>query len=645
MIEHNILCSDDAWRNSDIYSKLYEFSIQHPEKYWEAQIDRLSWAQRPSQIMTKAEDGTYHWFADGKINACYNCVDRHEKLQPNKIALIWQSEDIDVFEKISFKTLKEEVCRFANAIKKIGLTKKSYVTIYMPMIPEGVYACLACARLGIRYTAVFSGFSPNALALRMDDSKSDFVITCDSSKRGGKVFPVKKNVDEAREICKRNIKSLVVRRQKSEISWNKDLDYDYYDIAKNLPTECEIAETESLSELFMLYTSGSVGKPKGVVHGTGGFLLFALMSFKYFFDINKDSIFWCSGDIGWLGGHEYSMYAPLANGTTTLIFEGMPTYPRASIFCEIIDKHQVTSFNTAPTAIRAMMKNSAESIASTKRTSLKSLGVFGEILNKEAWNWYFHKIGNEKCTIVNMWGQTEIGGVSVAPLCKLDEMIASGHVGKPFFGCEFVLKDCNGEIINAHDEQGSLFIKSSMPGMLLGIFGDKDAVKNMYYNGGKDDMYCTGDGAYFDHAGNLWITGRNDDVLNVSGHRISPIEVEEVISKSEIVSEASVVGFPHEIKGDGIFAFVVLKKNISREQKENASDSVLKLVAKTISPITKPDVILIVDDLPKTISGKIMRRVLRKIAAGETEDFADLSTIANPSCINDICVAMKRIQK
>lgn len=637
MIDKKILCSDDAWRDEDLYNQIYDFSIKHPEEYWAAQIDRLSWVRKPTKIFHKSDSGSPQWFADGKINACYNCVDRHAETTPEKTAIIWQNDDLTVSEKISFQQLKDEICKFANVIKKLGIKNSNYVTIYMPMIPEAIYACLACARLGLKYTVVFSGFSPDALALRMNDCGSEFIISCDANQRGGKSFAIKKNIDKARKICQRKIISLIVKKQGTEIDWDEELDNDYYAISSDIGTECEIVKKESLSELFMLYTSGSVGKPKGVIHGTGGFLLYALMSFKYFFDICEDSVFWCSGDIGWMGGHAYAVLAPLANGTTTVIFEGIPTYPTSSIFGEIIDKHQITSFNTAPTVLRAIMQNQDAALNNTKRDSLRLLGVFGEILNKDDWEWYFQKFGKGRSPVINMWGQTELGGVCVSPFCNIKKMGQPGNVGKQFFGCEFEIRNDNNEIITQKGKSGNLFIKYSMPGMMTGIFGETMAMSRMYYDSGKEEIYCAGDGACFDIENNFWITGRNDDVLNVSGHRISPIEIEETIAKAEIVLEAAVVGFPHKIKGEGIFAFVVLHRNTNKDQNIAVSGIIKNLVAQTISPITKPDIVLIVDDLPKTISGKIMRRILRLIAAGETENFGDLSTIVNPDCILKIC--------
>ncbi|MDR1475734.1 MAG: acetate--CoA ligase [Holosporales bacterium] len=638
--QENWLLHKEAWRDPEIYKELYDFSIEKPEEYWRAQLERLSWVKHPESVLEKNRFGNDEWFADGKINACYNCVDRHVEKNPEKIAVIWQSEKLDVCEKISFQKLKEEVCRFANTLKKIGLSRRDCITIYMPMIPEGIYACLACARLGIPYSAVFAGFAPSALASRMNDCKSTFIISCDASVRGGKIIPLKSNVDQARELCNHNVRSLIVRRQGIDIPWNEASDFDYYSVSSDRATECEIADTDSLSELFILYTSGSVGKPKGVVMGTGGYLLFSSLTHKYFFDIEDDSVFWGSGDIGWMGGHSYALYAPLCNGVTSVFFEGIPTYPRVSIFWEIIDKHQVTSFNTAPTAIRAMMKNSIESLSNTSRNSLKLIGVMGEILNKDAWHWYFTKVGNERCPLINMWGQTELGGVPTAPLCNLAEMKTYGHVGRQFFGCNLSLRNEAGEVITAPEKRGSLFIDHPLPGMLLRVYGNEHALRMLYYSQSEEGHYCTGDEAFIDHEGNYWITGRNDDVLNVSGHRISPIEIEETISISGIVAEVSVVGFPHPIKGEGIYAFVVLKHNISDPDRAQAKQIISDRVRNLISPITKPDVISIVSDLPKTRSGKIMRRILRRLASGDKKEFEDISTISNPDCINGIAQAV-----
>jgi acetyl-CoA synthetase len=651
MLDKKFLLHEDAWKNENIYKELYEYSIRNREEYWMAQVERLDWIKRPSTCFKGQRADGYmrtDWFSDGQINACYNCVDRHAKKTPARTAIIWQSENIDICELITYKKLSDEVNRFANTLKKLGLTREKYVTIYLPMIPEAVYACLACARLGIPYSVVFAGFSPKAVALRARDCGSDFIVSCDANIRGGKVIPLKKNIDEMRELYKKDMKALIIRRQKIDIPWNSKTDFDYYELSKNEATTCEIEKTNSLDPLFILYTSGSVGKPKGILQGTGGFLLFSSMTHKYFFDIKDDSVFWCSGDIGWMGGHAYSLFAPLCNGVTSLFFEGIPTYPSPSIFFDVIEKHKVTSFNTAPTALRAMMRNPEEALETSSRSSLRLLGVFGETLNKETWSWYFNEVGKGRCPIVNMWGQTELGGVPTAPLTNLEEMKSYGHIGRPFFTCEFVIKDECGKDIKTPDKPGALYLKNPLPGMFLDIFNDKSAVKKIYYND-FDDLYCPGDEAFFDSNGFFWITGRIDDVLNVSGHRVSPLEIEEVIARCDMVAEVSVVGFPHEIKGEGICAFIVLKST-NPDGKPNwplKDDSTLGItetvgkmitdkVRNEISPICRPDKVVFVSDLPKTRSGKIMRRILRKIVSNNAGGFDDITTLSNPECISEI---------
>ncbi len=638
---YELLHNDNAWRNINIYKEIYNYSLSEPEAYWMSQIDRLSWNVLPKITTKKSENGAILWFPDGRINACYNCVDRHAEVSPDKIAIIWQSEHFDTCEYITYKKLKDEVCKFANTIKTFGLTRDDCITVYMPMVPEAVYACLACTRLGIPYTAVFAGFSPNAVAMRMNDCKSNFVVTVDANTRGGKTIPMKLNIDEARKILDYPVKCLVVKRKGINIDWNDKQDFDYYDMSNGMSCKCPITDTSATDKLFILYTSGSAGKPKGIVMSTGGFLLFSMLTGKYFFNMFENEIFWGSGDIGWMGGHAYALYSALCNGITSVFYEGIPTYPRHSILWEIIDKHKITSFNTAPTVIRAMMQYGDKVLNNVSLDSLKYLGVFGEILNKDAWYWYFNKIGKERCPIVNMWGQTELGGVPTAPLSNLEEMKTYGHIGRQFFGCKLILKDENDVTITKPETKGALFIQYSMPGMLIDVVNG--SLKNLYYSQTTEKLYCCGDEAYFDCDGNFWITGRNDDVLNVSGHRISPIEIEEVIAELDIVAEVCVVGYPHPIKGEGIYAFVVLKKDVTNDIKSKATDvinnhidAIIKHVKDVISPITKPDIVSIVPDLPKTRSGKILRRILRHIASGNIKDFEDLTTINNPESIRGI---------
>ena len=707
-MDKNLLLSDKAWRNENIYKQVYDYSIKNSNKYWLTQLSRLDWITNPTIINRKLENGMTEWFPDAQINACYNCVDRHANKNPEKVAVIWQSNDFNVSEYITYKQLKENVCVFANTLLKFGLTKKDCITIYMPMIPEAIYACLACTRLGIKYTAIFAGFSPNAVATRMKDCKSNFVITTDYNTRGNKVFPMKQNIDEVRKILNYEVKALVIKRKGIELKeWNNNVDFDYYNESKNVSNECPIIINNSNDPLFILHTSGSAGKPKGITMSTGGFLLFSTVTGKYFFNMFETEIFWCTGDIGWMGGHSYALYSALCNGITSLFYEGIPTYPRKSIFWEIIDKHKVTSFNTAPTALRAIRQHLPnEDYIETSRSSLKYLGVFGEVLKKSDWDWYFNYVGNGKCPIVNMWGQTELGGVCTAPLSNLAYMSGEGHIGKKFFGCDFVLKDNNDNDIREPYTKGSLFIKYSLPGMLIDIVGDSKSINKIYYSSSKNkDLYYTGDEAYYDEKSNYWITGRNDDVLNVSGHRISPIEIEETIGELDIVSEVAIVGYPHEIKGEGIYAFVVLKNNIckknnisdkhsvasndniikeskkynesviannnsiyeknniadecnvisaknnnevfleddlSETDKQEAKKIIYTHVRKRISPISKPDIISIVRELPKTRSGKILKRVLSKIAAGKVDEIEDITTIDNPDSIHKILDDIKK---
>lgn len=599
-LNSNTLCHNDAWINEDIYNEIYHYSIEHFEQYWMAQIKTLNWIQCPNIVTQKANNNATLWFPDGIINACYNCVDRHAINNPNKTAIIWQSSNLDRSEKITYQQLLYNVCRFANTLLSLNLTRNNCVSVYMPMIPETIYACLACARLGIPYTVIFAGFSPDAIALRMKDCKSNFIITVDANERGGKIIPMKSNIDKVRTILKSQIKALIINKQNTKVTFTID-DYNYNENSSNKSLTCPITQTRSTDKLFIMYTSGSSGKPKGITMSTGGFLLFSSLTGKYFFNMQQNEIFWCTGDVGWMGGHAYSIYAALCNGITTVFFDGIPTYPNTSVFWEIIDKYQVTSFNTAPTVLRAIMQKGVnESLSRTNRASLNTLGVFGEVLNKDAWMMYFHQVGNSKCPIVNTWGQTELGGVTISPLRNLQDMRNFGHVGRPFFGCKVKIQDKKKQEILIPNQKGSLVLVNPLPGATIDIIGmPKISITN------------TGDEAYYDQEKNIWISGREDDVLNVSGHRISPSEIENTISELNSVANVAVIGYPHAIKGEGICAFVVLK-NIT--DKMNIITEIEQHIRKKISPITKPDMISIVPDLPRTRSGKVLRKILKRIA-------------------------------
>lgn len=596
----NTLCHPNAWTDENIYKEIYNYSIEHFTEYWMAQTNTLNWIKTPSQVIQKASNNATLWFPDGSINACYNCVDRHAINTPDKIAIIWQSGDLKTSEKITYKQLLDNVCRFANTLLSLNLTSQDCISIYMPMIPETIYACLACARLGIPYTVIFAGFSPDAIALRMQDCNSNFVITVDANERGNKIIPMKPNIDKVRTILNYKIRTLVINKKGTDITFADD-DYNYNEISINKSLDCPIAETQSTNKLFIMYTSGSAGKPKGITMSTGGFLLFSSMTGRNFFNMQQDEIFWCAGDVGWMGGHSYSIYAALCNGVTTVFFEGIPTYPNTRSFWEIIDKYKVTVFNTAPTVLRAIMQQGVdESLSTTSRSSLNTLGVFGEVLNKDTWLMYFNSVGHGKCPIVNTWGQTELGGVTLSPLRNLQEMSTFGHVGRPFFGCKIQIQDKRKQVILKPNKKGNLLLAHPLPGMVIDIIGESYI-----------DITNTRDEAYYDQKGNIWISGRSDDVLNVSGHRISPSEIENIISELDFVSNVAVVGYPHDLKGEGICAFVVLK---NMTNKSNAITEIEQYIKQKISPITKPDMISIVPDLPKTRSGKVLRKILKNIA-------------------------------
>ncbi len=615
------------------FSKLYKQSLEKPEEFWADQADLyLDWDEQWTKV--KENDinrGQIIWFKDGKLNASVNCIDRHLPENGNKVAFIWEGDDPNDSKKITYQQLHDEVCRFSNVLKIRGVKKGDRVCIYMPMIPEATYAMLACARIGAIHSVVFGGFSPESLKDRILDSDCQTVITADEGLRGGKTVPLKENVDEALVDCPNVHTVLIITRTGKEISWDEKVDVRYEDISRDVPNICEPEIMDSEDPLFILYTSGSTGKPKGVLHTTGGYLLQAAISHKIVFDYKEDEIYWCTADVGWVTGHSYIVYGPLINCATSVIFEGIPTYPSPSRFWEVIDKHKVNIFYTAPTALRALMAQGDDYVQSSSRKSLRILGTVGEPINPEAWEWYFNVVGESSCPIVDTWWQTETGAMMITPIAGFTDM-KPGSATKPFFGIEPALLDEEGkEIIG--EGSGNLVIKSSWPSQIRTVYGDHQRCIDTYYSM-YPGYYTTGDGARRDSDGYYWITGRVDDVLNVSGHRLGTAEVESALVLHQEVAEAAVVGYEHPIKGQGIYCYVTLMMGITPS--EELKDNLVKLVAKEIGPIAKPDIIQWSPGLPKTRSGKIMRRILRKIASNETEDLGDTTTLADPSVVKEL---------
>tara|TARA_Y100000768_G_scaffold145472_1_gene108495 strand:- start:4702 stop:6639 length:1938 start_codon:yes stop_codon:yes gene_type:complete len=615
------------------FEKLYKMSIDDPENFWSSQAEEyldwnIKWTQVKEVNLTK---GDISWFKGGKLNVSANCIDRHLAENGNKVALIWEGDDPKDSKKITYKELHHEVCKFSNVLKLRGVSKGDRVCIYMPMIPEATYAMLACARIGAIHSVVFGGFSPESLKDRVLDSDCQTVITADEGLRGGKKVPLKENVDEAMKGCPSVHTVLVVTRTGSEISWNESRDVRYEEVSKEVSSECEPEIMDSEDPLFILYTSGSTGKPKGVLHTTGGYLLQAAISHRLVFDYKDNEVYWCTADVGWVTGHSYIVYGPLANCATSVIFEGIPTYPTSSRFWEIIDKHQVNIFYTAPTALRALMAQGDDFVRSSSRDSLRILGTVGEPINPEAWEWYFKVVGNSSCPIVDTWWQTETGAMMITPIAGFTPM-KPGSATKPFLGIEPALLDENGKEIEG-EGSGNLVIKSSWPSQIRTVYGDHQRCIDTYYSM-YPEYYTTGDGARRDADGYYWITGRVDDVLNVSGHRLGTAEVESALVLHQNVAEAAVVGYEHDIKGQGIYCYVTLMSDISpnKELKED----LVKLVAKEIGPIAKPDIIQWAPGLPKTRSGKIMRRILRKIASNEIDNLGDTTTLADPSVVEEL---------
>ena len=624
------------------FQVLYKQSVANPDEFWSSQAESyLDWDKKWEEVKnTNIEKGEIAWFSGGKLNASVNCIDRHLPKDKNKIAFIWEGDDPEESKNITYQDLHDEVCKFSNVLKARGVKKGDRVCIYMPMIPEATYAMLACARIGAIHSVVFGGFSPESLKDRILDSDCQTVITADEGLRGGKTIPLKQNVDEALEGCSNVHTVLVITRTEAEIPWNEDCDVRYEEISKNVSNECTPELMDAEDPLFILYTSGSTGKPKGVLHTTGGYLLQAAMSHKLVFDYKENEVYWCTADVGWVTGHSYIVYGPLANGATSVIFEGIPTYPSPSRFWEVIDKHKVNIFYTAPTALRALMAQGDDFVESSSRESLRILGTVGEPINPEAWEWYFKVVGNSSCPIVDTWWQTETGAMMITPVAGFTAM-KPGSATKPFLGIEPALLDENGEEI-VGEGSGNLVIKSSWPSQIRTVYGDHQRCVDTYYSM-YPGYYTTGDGARRDADGYYWITGRVDDVLNVSGHRLGTAEVESALVLHQQVAEAAVVGYEHEIKGQGIYCYVTLMSDVAPN--EELKSDLIQLVAKEIGPIAKPDIIQWAPGLPKTRSGKIMRRILRKIATNEIDNLGDTTTLADPSVVKELILNREEEKK
>lgn len=624
------------------YFEMYRRSITDNEEFWGEQGRRIDWIKPYTQIkdVSFAKDNVHiKWFYDGSLNVSANCIDRHLASKAEQTAIIWEGDEPGVNKHISYRVLYEEVCRFANVLKELGISKGDRVTLYMPMIPEAAYAMLACARIGAIHSVVFGGFSAEALAGRIIDCKSKLVITADYSRRGGKKIPLKQNVDAAAEISGVGnfLESvLVIKNTEDPVHWNSELDVWFEDIAKRVSSECEPVEMGAEDPLFILYTSGSTGTPKGVLHTSGGYLVYAALTHQYVFDYHPGEVYWCTADVGWITGHSYIVYGPLANGATTLMFEGVPNYPDCSRFWQICDEHQVNICYTAPTAIRALMREGDDLVKSTSRDSLKLLGSVGEPINPEAWQWYYNVVGEGNCPIVDTWWQTETGGILISPLPGATTL-KPGSATRPLFGIQPALVDSDGkELCGA--TQGNLVIKDSWPGQMRTVYGDHQRFVDTYFST-FEDRYFTGDGARRDEDDYYWITGRVDDVLNISGHRMGTAEIESALVAHQDVAEAAVVGYPHEIKGQGIYVFVTLNAGVSNSS--ILESELVKWVRREIGPVATPDIIQFAPGLPKTRSGKIMRRILRKIAENEFDNLGDISTLAEPAVVDDLIVNRK----
>ncbi|MDR5894111.1 MULTISPECIES: acetate--CoA ligase [Halomonas] len=625
-----------AWADKEKYQAMYQQSVDDPDAFWAEQAKRVDWFKAPTKIKNTSFDPhnvDIRWFEDGTLNASVNCLDRHLETRGDQTAIIWEGDNPDESANITYRELHARTCQLANALKELGIGKGDVVTLYMPMIPEAAVAMLACARIGAVHSVVFGGFSPDALAQRVIGASSKLVITADESVRGGKHVPLKDNVDAAltrqgTEVCQ-NV--LVVKRTGGDVEWKEGRDLWYGDLVDKQSTDCAAEEMGAEDPLFILYTSGSTGAPKGLKHTTGGYLVYASLTHQYVFDYQDGEVYWCTADVGWVTGHSYIVYGPLANGGTTLMFEGVPSYPTHGRMGEIVDKHQVNILYTAPTAIRALMAHGENVMDSSQRDSLRILGSVGEPINPEAWEWFYRVIGNSKCPIVDTWWQTETGGIMIVPLPGATPL-KPGSATLPFFGVQPALYDSEGNALEGAVD-GNLVITDSWPGQARSIWGDHERFIQTYFST-YQGVYFTGDGCRRDEDGYYWITGRVDDVINVSGHRMGTAEIESALVAHEAVAEAAVVGFPHDIKGQGIYIYVTLTGDV--EPSDELRKELTQWVRKEIGPIASPDVIQWAPGLPKTRSGKIMRRILRKIAANECDGLGDTSTLADPSVVDDL---------
>ena len=622
-----------AWCDEALYFKMYEQSISDPEGFWGEHGKRIDWIKPYTKIKDVSFEGDVHirWFYDGTLNASYNCLDRHLAKRGDQTAIIWEGDDPAEDRRITYRELHGEVCRFANALKSIGVKKGDVVTIYLPMIPESAVAMLACARIGAIHSVVFGGFSPDSLAGRIQDCDSTVLITADEGVRGGRRIPLKANADEALKACPTVGRCIVVKRTGGDIAWADGRDLWYHELMAAAAADCAPEEMDAEDPLYILYTSGSTGPPKGVLHTTGGYMVYAAFTHQYVFDYHDGDVYWCTADVGWVTGHSYIVYGPLANGAISLMFEGVPTYPDAARFWQVCDKHSVNIIYTAPTAIRALMREGDEPVKRTSRASLRLLGTVGEPINPEAWEWYYNVVGERRCPIVDTWWQTETGGILITPLPGATPLKA-GSATRPFFGIQPVIVDADGNEIEGPG-QGDLYIADAWPGMMRTLFRDHDRFVQTYFtqHAGK---YFTGDGCRRDEDGYYWITGRVDDVINVAGHRLGTAEVESALVAHGKVAEAAVVGYPHDIKGQGIYAYVTLMAG--EPPSDDLRGELVRWVRKEIGPIATPDLIQWAPGLPKTRSGKIMRRILRKIAANEYGDLGDISTLADPGVVDDL---------